>query len=354
MRRAGGLYPAIIRFENLLLAAKKAQRCKRYRHDVLAFNYALEPNLLALQHELETRTYTPLGYATFFIHEPKRRLISAAPYRDRVIHHALCNVVEPIFDKTFIASSYANRKGKGTRKALDHFRECIQRRRYAFCLRADIEKYFPTVDHASLKAAIRRKIKCPETLWLIDTILDGSNEQGAPFPYFPGDDLLAPCERRIGLPIGNLTSQIWANVNLTSLDHAMAKRYGCRRYLRYVDDIALFSDNPIELAEARAYLSRLLADVRQRLHPGKTAVIDCRDGVTFLGFRFFPEHVRLRQENLRRTRRRMKRLVHEYKVGATSLAQTKNSIQSWVAHASYGDTWRLRERLFDGLHFSRH
>lgn len=175
MKRAGNLFPRIIAFENILLAARKAQRCKRYRDDVLAFNYALEPNLARLQAELASKTYQPGPYKTFVIYEPKRRLISAAPYRDRVAHHALCNVIEPIFNNSMIDSCCANRKGKGTHTALDHFVSLAKQ--YRYCLRADIEKYFPSMDHVLLKETIRRKIKCRDTLWLIDAILDNSNEQ---------------------------------------------------------------------------------------------------------------------------------------------------------------------------------
>ena len=350
MRRIGNLYPAICTFENVLVAARKAQCCKRYRADVLSFNHDLEINLLGIQEELAARTYRPGPYKTFVIYEPKRRLISAAPYRDRVVHHALCNIVGPLFDARFIAACYANRRGKGTHKALDHFR--ILARRYRYCLHADIEKYFPSMDHAVLKEAIRRKIKCRDTLWLIDTILDNSNEQEPVGRYFEGDDLLTPCVRRHGLPIGNLTSQLWANVYLDGVDHAMAAEFG-GRYLRYVDDIALFSDDRGELEDARAHLAEALTFIRLCLHPVKTAIMDVRNGVNFLGFRFFPDRIRLRQENLRRARRRMKALQAAYHHGVIAWDDVRNSVQSWNAHAAYGDTWRLRERVFSALPFVR-
>ena len=210
MKRFGNLYDQIVDFPNLIWAAEQAQRCKRFRDEVLAFNYNLEANLHRLRQELVEKTYRPGEYRTFVIFEPKRRFISAAPYRDRVVHHALCNAIEPIFNATFIDSCYANRLGKGTHKALDHFVKLA--RQYRYILRADIEKYFPSIDHMILKEKIRRKIKCPETLWLIELILDHSNEQEPTHLYFPGDDLLTPGERRHGLPIGNLTSQLWANV----------------------------------------------------------------------------------------------------------------------------------------------
>jgi len=351
MKRIGNLYTRICAFDNVLLAAKKAQRCKRYRDDVLAFNYDLELNLGQLQEELVVRTYQPGAYKTFVIYEPKRRLISAAPYRDRVVHHALCNVLDPIFDACFVHSSYANRHGKGTHKALEHFRQLA--RRYRYCLYADIEKYFASIDHGILKEKVRRKIKCRDTLWLVDTILDNSNEQEPVGQYFEGDDLLTPCIRRHGLPIGNLTSQLWANVYLDGVDHAMAGRFGGRRYLRYVDDLALFSDSRAELSEARAFLAELIDSIRLRLHPVKTAIMEMRHGINFLGFRFFPDRIRVRQENLRRARRRLKEQAEAYGKGILDLDDLRDSIQSWIAHVSFGDTWRIREKVFDGLVFSR-
>lgn len=351
MKRFGNLYLEICAFGNILRAAKKAQRCKRYRHDVLAFNHELESHLIRLQEELLAKTYRPGAYKTFVIYEPKRRLISAAPYRDRVVHHALCNVIEPLFDATFIDSCYANRRGKGTHKALDHFVSLA--RNYRYCLRADIEKYFPSMDHAILKKMIRRKIKCPDTLWLIDTILDGSNEQEPVYQYFADDELFTPCQRRRGLPIGNLTSQLYANVYLNDVDHQVAAAHDGRRYVRYVDDFAVFSNDYEELLATLDLLSTELRAVRLKLHPVKTQITEVRYGVNFLGFRIFPDRVRLQQGNLRRARRRMRSLQRKYRQGLMSWAEVKNSLQSWNAHASYGDTWKLRNSVFNSLTFVR-
>ena len=351
MKRHGNLFERVVSFENLLEAARRAQRGKRFREDVLAFNYNVEANLHRIQAELASGRYRPGPYRSFLIYEPKRRYISAAPYLDRIVHHALCNVIEPIFDKAFVDSCYANRTGKGTHKALDHF--VVAARRYRYCLRADIEKYFPSIDHELLKARIRRKIKCRETLRLIDAILDHSNLQEPVGLYFPGDTLLTPCERRHGLPIGNLTSQLYANVFLSGLDHEMAGIYGGRRYLRYVDDIALFSHDREELMDARVRMEALLCKLRLKLHPIKTQIVETRVGVNFLGFRVLPDRIRLRQENLRRARRRMRSLAREYAMGKRSWLDVRASLESWNAHAAYGDTWRLREKVFGALAFAR-
>lgn len=173
MKRSGDLWQKIITFENLLLATQKAQRGKRFRPNVLEFNYNLENEIIILQKELISHTYQPGKYKVFQIIDPKPRQISAAPYRDRVVHHALCNIIAPIFERSFIPDSYANRRGLGTHKALRRFTEFSRSSQYI--LQCDLSKYFPSIDHEILKQVIQRKIKCSDTLWLINKIIDGSN-----------------------------------------------------------------------------------------------------------------------------------------------------------------------------------
>jgi retron-type reverse transcriptase len=249
MKRYGNLYPQITDFANLLAAARQARRGKRFGDRVLAFHYHLETELITLKNELESKTYQPGAYHTFEIFEPKRRLISAAPYRDRVVHHALCNILMPIFERTFIHTSYANRWGFGTHKALKQFLQWA--RSYKYILQCDIRKYFPSIDREILKEQIRRKIKCRDTLWLVDRIIDNSNEQEPVIEYFPGDDLLTPLQRAKGLPIGNLTSQFFANVYLSGCDRFVKEQLQAKNYLRYVDDFALFSSDRLFLADCR-------------------------------------------------------------------------------------------------------
>lgn len=172
MKRYNHLWPEIIAFENLLAAARQAQKGKRFRQNVLAFNYDLESELIRIQRDLESQTYQPGAYWTFKIIDPKLRTISAAPYRDRVIHHALCNVIAPIFERTFIADSYANRLGFGNHRALHRFTQFARSSRYV--LQCDVRKFFPSIDLSILKGILRRKLKCPDTLWLIDLALSAS------------------------------------------------------------------------------------------------------------------------------------------------------------------------------------
>ncbi|MCC5618380.1 RNA-directed DNA polymerase [Nostoc sp. CHAB 5836] len=351
MKRYGNLYPEIIEFENILLAARKAQKGKCFREQVLPFNYNLETELIKIQQELEGKTYQPGNYRTFYIQEPKIRMISAAPYRDRVVHHSLCNVILPILETTFIADSYANRLGFGTHRALERFVKFSRSSRYV--LQCDIQKYFPSIDHEILKGLLRRKIKCPDTLWLIDTIIDNSNEQLAVIDHFQGDELLTPLQRRRGLPIGNLTSQFFANVYLNGFDHFIKEELQVKKYLRYVDDFALFSDDWGFLAEARLAIEEYLSKLRIKIHPVKSQLFATKHGTNFVGFRIFPDSIRVRTENLRRARRRVRGMQNDYIQGRISQEKVSQSIQSWFAHLEHGDTWQLRRKIFTSIVWAR-
>jgi retron-type reverse transcriptase len=188
---------------------------------------------------------------------------------------------------------------------------------------------------------------------LIDTIIDASNEQEEVVDFFPGDDLFTPFERRRGLPIGNLTSQFFANVYLNGLDHFVKRRLLVEKYLRYVDDFALFGDDRLFLSEARLGIEEYLVGLRVRVHPVKSQLFETRHGASFVGFRVLPDRIRVKAENLRRARRRLRRLQESYRTGAVDLAQVTQSVRSWIAHLEHGDTWRLRERVFAGAAFVR-
>lgn len=357
MKRYGDLWSQVICFENLLLAARKAQKGKRFRANVLAFNDKLEQNLQNLHTELRTKTYQPGGYRAFQILDPKPRLISAAPYRDRVVHHALCNIIFPIFDRTLIHDTYANRPSFGTHRALQRFTQFARSHRYI--LQCDIRRYFPTIDHAILKAILRRKLKCPDTLWLVDIIIDRSNPQEPVVQHFPGDDLLTPVDRRHGLPIGNLTSQFFANLYLNGFDHFVKEQLKAACYLRYVDDFALFSDDRGFLTESRQAIEDYLATLRLKIHAVKSQLFETRIGANFVGFRVLPIGeapkeicIRVRNDSLRRARHRYRRLQKRYAHRQVSLQRLTQSIQSWGSHLSHGDTWRLRQAIFNNLTFT--
>lgn len=344
MKRYNYLYEKISSFDNLLLAAKKAQKGKRFQPDVASFHFRLEENLLALQKELKEKSYHPGTYTTFYIYDPKERMISAAPYRDRVLHHALCNIIEPIFERTFIFDSYANRKEKGTHKAILRYQQYAKRHPYV--LKCDIRKFFPSLDHAVLKRSLRTKIKCYDTLKLIDLIIDASNPQEEHLLWFEGDDLFTPIERRKGLPIGNLTSQFWANVYLNSFDHFVKEVLGVKGYIRYVDDFVLFSKSKSQLHEWKNQITNYLARLRLIPHPTKTQIHLCKKGVPFLGFRIFPNYYYVRKERIKRYRRYLRKCLLLKNRGLLSPQQLEDQLNAWLGHIRFGQNSKTEYQVF--------
>jgi RNA-directed DNA polymerase len=336
------LYPRICEFENLYRAYRKARKGKRNRPDVAAFEFNLEFELPLLQEELVNETYRPSPYRHFTLYERKPRRISAAPFRDRVAHHALCRVIEPIWEARFIHDSYACRVGKGTHAALD--RCTYFARRYRYVLRGDIVQFFPSVDHATLYDLLARRIACPPTLRLIERIIasgTGVHADNWKMQWFPGDDLFAASRPR-GLPIGNQTSQFWANVFLHELDKFAKQTLRCPAYLRYCDDFALFADDKPTLHRWRQEIEEFLAPLRLQLHPLKSSVYPVTNGVPFLGFQVFPDYRRLRRDNGVYFERRLKRMMRRYAAGELSREKLEASVRGWIAHAAHGDTWHLR------------
>lgn len=351
MKRHGNLWEQLISFEALLRAADTARRGKRFRPAVASFHFDQERALWKLHEELLTKTYRPGAYRSFFIYEPKKRQISAAPYRDRVVHHALTGVLEPIFERSFIFDSYACRRGKGTHAAVARCQQFARRFRYV--LKADIQKFFPSLDHEILQALVARKIKDNEVRWLVGQIIDHSNPQEEVVDYFLGDDLFTPAERRRGIPIGNQTSQFFANVYLDPLDHFVKERLGIKGYVRYVDDFLVFADDKSRLADVRELIREFLVGLRLRLHPAKSVVFPVKGGIRFLGYRVFPTHRLLPKENVRRFRRRVRGMQEDYAAGRVSYAEIYQRLMSWSGHARQANTYRLRCRLFDTISFQR-
>jgi RNA-directed DNA polymerase len=359
-KRHADLFGSIATFGALRAAANKAILGKRKKPGASAFMANFEREVLRLERELAGASYRPGRYVEIEVHDPKRRLVSAAPFRDRVVHHALCAVVEPIFEAGFIDNTFANRTGKGTHAAIELYER--YRDRHGHVLRCDIYRYFPSIDHAILKAEFRRRIACGRTLALMDTIVDGSNAQEPVELHFPGDDLLSPLERRRGLPIGNLTSQFSANLYLDRFDHWVTEVLGAP-YVRYVDDFALFHDDPAVLTEWRTRIDTYLGGRRLKLHPRKTIILPTAEPSAFLGFVLAPRsgpagrraiargRRQLPEDNVRRFRGRLRGMRDQWRHGTIGLGDVDPRIRAWIAHADQADTWRLRQAIFKGGRF---
>ena len=325
------LFDALASFENLYRAARDARRGKRFQPAVARFHYDVARSLVELRDELVEGRYRP------------------GPYRDRVVHHALCNVIEPLFERSFIFDSYANRVGKGTHRALDRCTEYARRFRYV--LQADIRLFFPSVDHEILLGRLARRIHDPRVMELARAIVGHSNVQPPADFYFPGDNLFTPFERRKGLPIGNLTSQFWANVYLDPFDHHFRDDLGVPGYIRYVDDFLVFSDSKAALAAWLEVVRLQLDRVRLTLNERKTSIYPVSEGIPFLGFRVFPRCRRLLSKLVKRARRRLERLAKASQSGQVDMKTVSRSVAAWIAHAAHGDTRGLRRCLFGSVAF---
>ncbi len=293
----------------------------------------LEPECFRLAAELATHTWEPGAYTTFTVKEPKPRLISAAPFRDRVVHHAIVSVLEPHFERRFVAHSYACRKGKGSHQALLRASKLMARRR--FVLKGDVQKFFPSIDHDILKGEVRRVVADHALLCVMDRIIDSSNPQEPVQEWYPGDDLFSVATRRRGIPIGNLTSQFFANVFLDRFDHIIMDRLGRGEYIRYCDDLLVFGDSRAELWEVRARAESLLADQRLRLHEHKGGVHRTTSPVPFLGFTLSGSSRRLQRASLVRATRRLRGYAVLLRASAIPSQAVASGIAAWVGHARY-------------------
>lgn len=348
------LWERLVAFENLLDAFKKAAKGRRGHAAVAFFEQNLETALPELQNELREGHYQPGSYVSFLVHDPKKRRISAAPFRDRIVHHALCSIIEPIFERKFIFDTYANRQGKGTHKALDRCTYFM--RRFDYVLPMDVKQFFPSIDHAILQETIFRAVQNPRIRDLCAQILENGKDilrDDYEMVYFPGDDLLA-ANRPRGLPIGNLTSQFWANVYLNPFDHFIKRVLKCRGYLRYVDDVLLFSNDKAELKQWRADCIQFLAGLRLTIHEESAQARPTRIGVPFLGFQVFPDHRRLKRRKVIHACRKLMALSKAYRHGKVDEKNVRARVSSWVSHASHGDTYGLRRSMFSKIRFIRH
>jgi retron-type reverse transcriptase len=326
------LFPRIASFANLDLACRKAALGKKHQPEVAAFLLRSEPELLRLREELLQGTYRPGRYRTFHLQEyAKKREISAAPFRDRVVHHAFCQVVEPLFDPRFIFHSYACRAGKGTHRAVRCCQKWLRQNRYVF--QADIVQYFASIDHRVLLNILAQKMRDARVMKLVELIVHSWR----------------PEEGR-GVPIGNLTSQLFANLYLNELDSFVKFRLRRRHYLRYMDDFLLFGDTKEDLWDCERHIRRFLNErLRLSLHQRKTLVYPCESGVPWLGFCVDAHYRRISPANVRRFLRRVKLFKRRYVRGDIPFNELPQAVRRWINHARHGDTYCLRKRLFRSL-----
>ncbi|MBU0958030.1 MAG: reverse transcriptase/maturase family protein [Nanoarchaeota archaeon] len=343
MKSHKNLYEQIVSIDNLIRAWRRARKGKTQKDYVIEFEFDTIGNLFQLQKELQNQTYCPKPLKTFILRDPKTRKISKSNFRDRIIHHAIVRIIESIFDKTFIYDSCANRKGKGNLFALDRLKKFMSKISgngklirnkfndtnfvYGYCLKADIKHYFQEVDHNILISRIKRKIKDEKAIWLIKQILNNISERD-------GDKLLI----NKGMPLGNLTSQFFANIYLNKLDSFVKHTLKAKCYIRYVDDFILLHNSKSQLETWKKKIDKFLkAELKLELHPDKSKIIPLAKGIDFVGFRNFYYFKLLRQRNIRQMLSRIKK--------SNDREELEESFQGWQAYAKWANSFRLTNKI---------
>ena len=336
-------FDAMLDFQNMYQAYRRAAAGKRDKREVIEFELDLSRNLWEIIHQMENKTYRVGGYHQFMIYDPKKRRIEALSFRDRVVQHCLCdNILKPYFENRLIYDNAACREGKGTDFARDRLtfflREHYKKHKAkGYILKFDIRHYFESIDHEILKGMLRN-IPDKNVLGLLYHII--RSHEGSTDPE---------TGRKMGLPLGNQTSQWFALYYLDPIDRLIKEKMRVKHYVRYMDDGIL-------VHESKEYLNEVLRQMKEKakeLHVEfnqKTQIVPISEGVDFLGFRFYLTDTgkvirRLRTSNKRRWKRRLKKYREEYRVGEKSFEEIKRSIVSYNGHLIHGHTWKLRKKV---------
>jgi hypothetical protein len=344
MKRLKHVFPKIYEFEHLYRAHRLARRAKRSKEEVVRFELDLNRNLIDLRQQLLDRTYQPGPYREFTVYEPKERIIMSLPYRDRVVQHSLCDqILGPWLNRQLIYDNCASRPGKGTHFGLYRLSRFMKefyhvRGTEGYILKADISKFFYRIRHDRLKAMLYPGIADPDLKWLLDTIIDST----------PGN---------VGIPIGNMMSQWFAIFFLNQMDRMIKEKLHIRWYSRYMDDFVL-------IHESKSYLQECLVQIREHLAylglelNNKTQIFPLRNGVDYLGFHTYlteDGHVirKLRDSSKKRMKRKIRAFKRKFANNEITFEDIKRSMQSWLAHASHGHTYQLRQRMIRRCVFTK-
>lgn len=318
------LWPRFIARENFKLALKEASRNKRFRLEVLRYAARQEEHIQATRALLESGQWLPGPYRDFYVYEPKKRLISAPCFRDRVVHHAIVQIIEPLFERRFFEHSYACRKNKGTHAASERMTAMLRDLGGSgYALKADISKYFPSINHEILLRAIGRAVGDKRLLGIIRVLVTGGG---------PQEDC--------GLPIGALTSQLFANVYMDVLDHYIKDTLGVQHYVRYMDDFIILHRSKAELWRLLGLIETFVADrLKLRLNP-KTDVFPLNRGVDFVGYLHWPYLKKPRKRNVQRARKRFAGLSRVYHRGGVEIATVRSVVASFVGYMQHCNGYR--------------
>lgn len=322
-------YNDIISLENLLLAWKEFIRGKKSRKDVQEFEYNLMENIILLHNDLQQKTYRHGPYEAFKINDPKPRDIHKATVRDRLLHHAVYRKLYPFFDRIFIFDSNSCRLQKGTHKAMERFRDFTfstsqNHIRTAWILKCDIRKFFANIDQTILLTIIKEYIPDEDIIWLLSVILKSFHSN----------------MDNIGLPLGNLTSQLFVNIYMNKFDQYVKHKLKAKYYIRYTDDFVVISRNRIYLEHILLLMQEFLRDkLKLFIHPNKVSIRTIASGIDFLGWVHFPHHQVLRTT----TKKRMFKKIHDS-------GQRPETVQSYLGLLKHGNSWKLQQKIEDRCH----
>ncbi|MFA5000764.1 MAG: reverse transcriptase/maturase family protein [Candidatus Paceibacterota bacterium] len=339
MRVYNNLFDQIVNLENLFQAWEEFKRGKQKKPDVLAFEKNLEQNIFQLHRDLTSRTYKHGPYSSFYIYDPKRRHIHKATVRDRVLHHAIFRVLNWVFGPTFIPRSFSCRFGKGTHKGVAVLEQMQQQvshnySRPGFALKCDVKKFFDTINHSFLLSIIKRRISDQNAIWLLEEIIESFLSEYS--------DLF----NRRGVPIGNLTSQLFANVYMNEFDQFVKHELRVKNYVRYTDDFIVVSDNiDYLLGLIKPMVKFLKTELGLSLHPEKVGIGKIFQGTDFLGYVLLPYHRRLRKRSERRMWRKIDLSKKNYENGLISPNCYKGTINSYLGVLSHANTHKQSEKI---------
>jgi len=349
MKRIKNLYPRIYDFEQLYYAYCQAKMNKRYKNEVLDFTANLEENLINLKNHMIHRTYKVGRYRQFYVYEPKKRLIMALPFRDRVVQWAIYSILNPIFAKGYISDSHGCVMGRGTLSAVKRLQYWLKKigksPKKHYYLKLDISKYFYRVDHAVLLDIIRRKIDDPDLMWLLEVIVKSEDMAfGLPQGYAAHETDERLSDK--GMPIGNLTSQMFANIYLNELDQYVKRVLQVRYYIRYMDDMIILSSDKTELHRLRSEIEIFLEEKLRLNLNNKTYIRPITLGIDFLGYKIWPTHVKLRKPSALKMKKRLKYIQKQYYNGEIDFKKADSTVQSYLGILSHCDSLRLKNKIF--------
>lgn len=357
MKKEKHIYEKIYDFDNIYNAYLNARKGKRFRTDALQFSSNLEENLIEIQNELIWKTYQVGKYNQFIITDPKRRLIMALCFKDRVVQWAVYRQLYPIFDKRFIYDSYGCRNGKGSLPAVKRLqywlRQVDRREDKYYYLKLDISKFFYSINHDILINILRKTIADNDTIDLLKTIISSESNVGLPDGFiadcYPADE----AGEYSGLPIGNLTSQMFANVYLNELDQFCKHTLKTHYYIRYMDDIIILHKDKKHLNKIKNDIERFLNKRLGLCLNDKTAIRPVNMGIEFVGYRVWATHIKIRKKSIIRMKQRLNEVKSLYAKGLIDIDDVKATVASYFGFMKNCNSYNLRKKLSETLVFKR-